>query len=212
MSAEDTYEPSSQTGVVYFLVDLAWMLFLLFVAALIVAGVVGAIRGTGNLLLGGEKVTVHAQLVRTEIKPLPSGVVVTDNPSVSFDVRDPTTKQVALATAIALAQAVLVGLVLWFLRGLARSAKEGDPFAVENVRRLRGLGFTLAFGGPIVAAFESWAQDALLASVSGIGVGQLTRPGFSFPLGLILAGMGAFILAAVFAYGVRLREDVQATV
>src|SRR6185436_14325960 len=105
MSAEDAYEPSSQTGVVYFLVDLAWLLFLLFVAALIVAGIVGAIRGTGNVLLGGEKVTVHAQLVRTEIKPLPSGVVVTDNPSVAFDVRDPTTKQVALATAIALAQA-----------------------------------------------------------------------------------------------------------
>lgn len=212
MTPEDRYEPSSQTGVVYFLVDLAWMLFLLFVAALIVAGIVGAIRGEGNLLLGGEKVTVHAQLVQTDIKQLPDGVVVTDNPSVSVDVRDPTTKQVVLATAIALARSFLVGLVLWFLRGLARSAKEGDPFAVENVLRLRGLGFTLAFGGPIVAGLESWAQDSLLASVPGYAAGHLTRPGFSIPWELILAGMGAFILAAVFAYGVRLREDFEATV
>jgi hypothetical protein len=211
MSPDEAYEPSSQTGVVYFLVDLAWMLFLLFVVALIVAGIVGLVRGGTNVLLG-DTVSVKAQLVRSEIQQLPKGVVLTENPDVSVQVRDPTTRQVVLTTAIALVKSLLVGLVLWFLRGLARSAKEGDPFAVENVGRLRGLGFTLAFGGPIVAVFDSWAEDRLLYSLPTNASNHLTRSGFSIPVELILAGMGAFILAAVFAYGVHLREDVEATV
>jgi Protein of unknown function (DUF2975) len=211
MSPDEAYEPSSQTGVVYFLVDLAWMLFLLFVVALIVAGIVGIVRGGGNVLLSGDTVAVKAQLIRSELK-LPNGMFLTENPDVSVQVRDATSKQVLLTTAITLAKSLLVALVLWFLRGLARSAKEGDPFAAENVRRLRGLGYTLAFGGPIVAVFESWANNRLFYSLPADSIGHLTTPEFSFPLELILAGMGAFILAAVFAYGVHLREDVEATV
>ena len=42
--------------------------------------------------------------------------------------------------------------------------------------------------------------------------GNVGFPGFSFPFVLLLAGLGAFILAEVFAYGVRLREDVEGTV
>jgi hypothetical protein len=209
MSQDEAYEPSSQTGVVYFLVDLAWMLVLLFVVALILGGIVGIVRGGGNVLLG-DSIAVKAELIRSETK-LPNGVFLTENPNVSVQVRDPTSRQVLLTTAMTFAKSLLVVLVLWFLRGLARSAKEGDPFAAENVRRLRGLGYTLAFGGPIVAFFDSWASDRLFYSLRASSL-QLTRPAFSFPLDLILAGMGAFILAAVFAYGVHLREDVEATV
>jgi hypothetical protein len=209
MSQDEAYEPSSQTGVVYFLVDLAWMLVLLFVVALILGGIVGIVRGGGNVLLG-DSIAVKAELIRSELK-LPKGVFLTENPNVSVQVREPTSKQVLVTTAMTLAKSLLVVLVLWFVRGLARSAKEGDPFAAENVRRLRGLGYTLAFGGPIVALFDSWASDRLFYSLRASSV-QLTRPEFSFPLDLILAGMGAFILAAVFAYGVHLREDVEATV
>jgi hypothetical protein len=211
MSPDEAYEPSSQTGVVYFLVDLAWMLFLLFVVALIIAGIVGLVRGGSNVLLG-DTVSVKAQLVRSDIQRLPNEVVLTENPDVSVQVRDPTTKQVVLTTGIALAQAILVAFVLWFLRGLAGSVKQGDPFGVENVRRLRGLGFTLAFGAPVIAVFESWARSALVHTLPNDATRHLTIPGYSIPVELILAGMGAFILAAVFAYGVRLREDVEATV
>jgi hypothetical protein len=35
---------------------------------------------------------------------------------------------------------------------------------------------------------------------------------FSLPAGAMLGGLGAFILAEVFAYGLSLREDVEGTV
>ena len=42
--------------------------------------------------------------------------------------------------------------------------------------------------------------------------GDVGVAGFSLPAGAMLGGLGAFILAEVFAYGMRLREDVEATV
>jgi hypothetical protein len=212
MSTDEAYEPSSQAGVVYFIVDLLWMLFVLFVAAAIVAGTVALVRGGGNVLLSGDSISVKAELVRSELQQVPQGVVLTENPNVSVFVRDPTRRQVLLDSAIVLAPALIVGLVLWFLRGLTRSAKEGDPFAVENVKRLRGLGFALAFAAPVATAFANWARSALVRTLPTDAARHLTMPAYSIPFELIFAGMGAFILAAVFAYGVRLREDVQATV
>ena len=41
---------------------------------------------------------------------------------------------------------------------------------------------------------------------------DLGSEGFSIPLGALVGGLGAYILADVFAYGRRLREDVEATI
>jgi hypothetical protein len=43
-------------------------------------------------------------------------------------------------------------------------------------------------------------------------VGGISEAGFSLPGGLMLGGLGAFILAEVFAFGLQLREDVEGTV
>jgi hypothetical protein len=211
MQTDDAYEPSSQTGVVYFLVDLVWTLFVIAFVVTAVGAAIGIARGGNNVVLG-DSLSVKADLVRSDVHQLPEGVLLTSNPHVSVEVTSPTTKQALLSNVMGLGKAALVGFVLWFLRGLARTAKEGDPFVADNVRRLRGIGFTLAFGGPLVALVDSWANDSLLSSLPASARLHLTRAGFAFPLELILAGMGAFILAAVFAYGVRLREDVEATV
>jgi Protein of unknown function (DUF2975) len=211
MQTGDAYEPSSQTGVMFFLVDLAWTLFVVFIVVIAVGAAIGIARGETNVVLG-DSLSVKADLVRSDLQQLPDGVLLTSNPHVSVEVTSPTRKQVLLSTVMGLGKAALVGFVLWFLRGLARTAKEGDPFVAANVRRLRGIGFTLAFGGPLVALLDGWAGDSLLSSLPASARLHLTRAGFAFPLELILAGMGAFILAAVFAYGVRLREDVEATV
>jgi hypothetical protein len=211
MQAGDAYEPSSQTGVMSFLVDLAWTLFVIFIVVIAVGAAIGIARGEANVVLGGS-VSVKADLVRSDLQQVPEGVVLTRNPHVSVDVRSPTRKQVLLSTVSGAGKAALVGLILWFLRGLTRTAGEGDPFVADNVRRLRGIGFTLALGGPLLAVLDSWAGNSLVSSLPASERLHLTYAGFDFPLELILAGMGAFILAAVFAYGVRLREDVEATV
>ena len=212
------YEPSSQTTVVSFLVNLAWIIFLGAVLVVAISTVAGLVRGDPNAIRGGDTLQIRAEVPQSEVN-LPKSLavgqnnpVLDDNPRVSLSVTDPTTKQLLLDAVTVLTTSILTGFVLWFLRGLTRSAKEGDPFTSDNVRRLRGIGFTLAFGGPIAALLNSWAHDSLFDTLPAETTNHLTRSGFSIPFELIVPGMGAFVLAAVFAYGVRLREDVEATV
>jgi hypothetical protein len=50
-------------------------------------------------------------------------------------------------------------------------------------------------------------NDLPLGRVDDLGVA-----GFSLPTDALVGGLGAFIFAEVFAYGLRLREDVAGTV
>ena len=89
---------------------------------------------------------------------------------------------------------------------------DGDPFGARNVQRLRSLGLLLAAGAPLVALVNSALRNALFDELPPHPSLDLGSAGFSIPLGALLAGLGAFILAEVFAYGRRLREDVEATI
>jgi hypothetical protein len=93
-----------------------------------------------------------------------------------------------------------------------RSVLDGDPFGARNVQRLRGIGFVLVLGAPVVVLVNSALRAALLDEVPPYPSINLGAEGLSIPLGALLAGLGAFILAEVFAYGRRLREDVEATI
>src|SRR5438105_15937150 len=87
--------------------------------------------------------------------------------------------------------------------------QEGRTLRRADVQRLRRLGFLLVVGAPVVE-LVNWA---LRLSLSNTLPNPLTvTPGFSFPFALLLAGLGAFVLAEVFAHGTRLREDVEATI
>jgi hypothetical protein len=209
---ERKYTPSSQTGVALFLVNLALVVGAAAVALTFVGTVVALVQGGGNVPFGGHTLSVKAQLLRSDLQPPPQGLVLTDNPEVSVDVRDPSRTQVLLQALTWLGPAIIAGLVLWFLRGLLRSADDGDPFGPENVTRLRRIGLALAFGAPIVVAVNQTLNRHLFDALPRDVKAHLTLPGFSIPWAPIVAGIGAFILAAVFEYGVRLREDVEATV
>jgi hypothetical protein len=209
---ERKYTPSSQTGVALFLVNLALVVGAAAVAVTFVGTAVALVQGGGTVPLGGDTLTVKAQLLRSDLESLPQGLVLTDNPEVSVDLRDPSRTQVLLQALTWLGPAIIVGLVLWFLRGLLRSADDGDPFGPENVTRLRRIGLVLAFGAPIVVAVDQTLNRHLFDALPNAVKAHLTLPGFSIPWAPIVAGIGAFILAAVFEYGVRLREDVEATV
>ncbi|MGH9037239.1 MAG: hypothetical protein ACRD0O_15880 [Acidimicrobiia bacterium] len=63
-------------------------------------------------------------------------------------------------------------------------------------------------GTPIVGYVTQLLDGALAASST---VGELGQS-FSLPGNGPLAGLGVFVLAEVFAHGVRLREDVEGTV
>ena len=190
--------------------------FLLVVTAAVVALVVVSIavglgRG-GESLLYGDTLTVALQLSPEDAGPLPQGIRVNGWPDVTVDVPDPTTKQMLLRSALDLGPLLLLLAGLWLLRGFMRSVVAGDPFGAQNVQRLRGIGFILALGAPVVVLLNSSLRAALFNTLPPYPSLDLGSEGLSIPLGALLGGLGAFILAEVFAYGLRLREDVEATI
>lgn len=201
--------PSRSTEIATFLLNLMLVLLLVGATLAIVSTAVGLARN-GNSLLGGHHLSVDAQLSQDQVRSLPPGVNLTHDVDVTVDVRHPSAKQLLLSTATFVGPFVLLAGALWLLRGLALSVKGGDPFGQANVRRLRTLGFLLVVGG-LVVEIVNWALRISLANTlpPSLSVGTA---GFRFPFALLLAGLGAFVLSEVFAYGVRLREDVEATI
>src|SRR3954453_22297947 len=174
------------------------------------AGVVVWFVGTVHGLVSGGSIPIHAQVgeSRVDQASLPDDIRIVGDPDVTLEVKNASTKQQLLSAASGLGPAILLILGLWLLRGLAGSVREGDPFVRLNVQRLRSLGSLLVGGGLIVAVVEWAIRNSLANTLPANLLGGLTSEGFRFPFPWLLAGLGAFILAEVFAYGVSLREDV----
>ena len=204
----NAHRPSRSTDMAEYLLNLMLVLLLLTAAAEIIVTGIALARG-GNTL-HGLTLPVHAQLPLEQNRPLPPGIRLSHDPTVTVSVKDPTATQLLLSTGTAVGPFLLLAGALWLLRGLARSVKKGDPFGHANVQRLRRLGFLLVVAAPVVElvnwALRSWLTNTLPAPLS------VSTSGFNFPFVELLAGLGAFVLAEVFAYGTRLREDVEATI
>jgi DUF2975 family protein len=207
----DPQPPSRAAKTAYFLVNLMLILLLLGTTLEIVSTAIGLARG-GNTLLGGNKLPVHAELPREQVKSLPRGVLLTHDPKVTLEVKNPSAAQLLLSDGLGVGPIALLAAGLWLLRSLARSVREGDPFGPANVHRLRLLGFLLVVGAPVVEVVNYALRLSLANTLPPNQFGDVGFPGFSFPFPLLLAGLGAFILAEVFAQGMRLREDVEGTV
>lgn len=183
-----------------------------FGAVAIASVAVGLARG-GDSLLYGDKLRVPLQLNPEEVRSLPRHVELRGWPGVNVRIEDPTADQMLQRSAQDFGPLVLIVAGLWLLRGFLGSVLAGDPFGPLNVRRLRSLGFILVLGAPVVELINHGLRQDLYnnlpPSPSPIDLGLA---GFSLPPAPLLAGLGAFILAEVFAYGLRLREDVEATI
>jgi hypothetical protein len=179
---------------------------------LYVAGVVVTIVAFAYGLAGDGSVPIHAQLPEAQVRSLPSGIRVVGDPHVTLDVRHATTKQQLLFAGTEVAPVVLFGVGLLLLRRLAGSVRGGDPFNRANVQRLRSLG-VLLLAGSLASALVDWLfRRALVDTLPPGAFGNISVEGFHAPFPVLIAGLGAFILAEVFAYGVALREDVEATI
>ena len=194
----DDFRPEFNIRLIYFLVNLA-----------LVALAFGAVVTVVNLR--DDHLSVEANYPRFNVD-LPAGVLLKENPTVTLDVAHPTTKQKVLASGTAAALGVVLALGLWLLRGVAGSVRAGNPFSRANVTRLRGLGYLLVAGAPLEAAVDQWLRFELVNTLPRARYGDAMAPSFNLPVGVMLAGVGVFILAEVVDYGFRLREDVEATV
>jgi hypothetical protein len=70
----------------------------------------------------------------------------------------------------------------------------------------------LAAGGVLVEIVNMSLRQELWQSLPAARFEDIGTEGFSLPGNLLLAGLGAFILAEVFAQGLRMREDLEGTV
>lgn len=182
---------------------------------LLVAVVFGAYRvvSTAVVLAGGADRSIDVPaFVSREAISTPKGTRPAGEAQVRVHIERPTNAQTALAAAIDLGPIVLFVVGLWLLRGVARSVREGDPFVPDNVRRLRGIGFLLVAGSIAVELLNYSLRLALYNRLPQNPSADLGVRGLSIPGTALLAGLGVFILAEVFAHGLRLREDVEGTV
>ncbi len=196
--------PSGAATTGYVLVTLLLVLALLAFPAFKIAEY-------GQMLFGDGTLDAPAQLNPDRVA-LSDGVRLQGWPSVTLEVEDPTTEQIALSVAMDVGPWLLFTTGLLLLWGLARSVRQGDPFGRANVKRLRGLGFILVLGAPVVELVNSSLRASLYNELPPGRFGDIGTAGFELPAAALLAGLGAFILAEVFAHGVRLREDVEGTV
>lgn len=143
---------------------------------------------------------------------LPEGVSFREWPQVTLELDAPTTTQVLLDLATGVGPFLLFVAAFWLLRGLAASVRAGNAFGTENVKRLRRLGTLLVLGAPVVEFVNSSLRSGLYDTLPAGRFGEIGSGGLNLSTGPLLAGLGAFILAEVFAHGVHLREDVEATV
>jgi hypothetical protein len=207
-----TLQPASRAVTIgHRLVTLFLVVAVASSAAAIASLGVGLARG-GDSLLYGDTVSVPLQLSPEQAGQLPAGVRFRGWPDVTADVKDPTSKQMLLRSAMDFGPLVLLLAGLWLLRGFARSVMEGDPFGAANVTRLRRLGFLLVVGAPLVELLNWSLRQSLYNALPPNRFGDIGVEGFELPAGALLGGLAAFILAEVFAYGLRLREDVEGTV
>ncbi len=202
-------KPSRAVRIGSIVYALLW-LTVLFGVVLIISMVVGVARHGDSFAYGGS-LTVPAKL-STEQLNLPRGLFVSGSLNVVAEIKDPTTKQMLLRSLSDLGPLILLAGGLLLLDGFMVSVKDGDPFGSANVRRLRRIGFILVLGAPLVELVNSGLRKALLDDAPAGRFDGVGSAGFSLPVGALLAGLGAFILAEVFAYGLSLREDVEGTV
>jgi len=194
----------------YRLVTLFLVAGLAFGAFQLVNAAVGIARD-GERLVGGRSLDVHVELPPERVR-LPRGFERNGWLPVKVQVKDPTATQILLSTGLDFSQTALWVAMLWLLRGLAGSVKDGEPFGAANVRRLRGLGSLFVFGGLLLQFIDMGLRNALFDRLPLDRFGNIGSRGLELPGVWLLAGLGAYILAEVFAHGLRLREDVEGTV
>ncbi len=183
-----------------------------FTALILVSVVTGLVRH-GDSLLYGDPLTVPMQVSADDLGALPDGITADDWLGVDAEIPDPTTSQMLLRSARDLGPALVVVWALWLLAAVMRSAAQGDPFGPDNARRFHSLAVLLIAGGFALNALNYAVLNALYTQLPAYPSIHLAAGPFTpLPGGMLVGGLVAFALGAVFADGARLREDVEGMV
>jgi hypothetical protein len=201
--------PSRAARTAYLVLTVIFWMTLVIGLVLVAHRLVGFGQDSGTLTFPASVSVDDVRLPETfEIAgPLP----------VNVDLADPSLPQRVIATVPVFVWWALALVVLWLVRKVARSAARRDPFKASNVTRLRWLGALFLLGFPLVTMIAGYFSDLLFSADVWTG-GPLPSGGIDTGFQVvvsapaIMAAVCLFALAEVFAYGARLREDVDATI
>lgn len=168
-----------------------------------------------GLLQDSSRLSIPTTLTVEGVR-LPETFEIAGPLPVTVDLVEPNLTQRVIATVPPLVWWALAFVVLWLIRRVARSAARGDPFRAANVTSLRWLGVLFLLGFPLATAVEGSFTDLLFSADVWTGGPLPGEVAHGFPVVVsapaLMAAVCLFALAEVFAYGARLREDVDATI
>ena len=110
---------------------------------------------------------------------------------------------------------VLWLIFLWRLRGLLKAAAlPGGLYSPATAARLRMLGWLLTLGGLAASIIESAAKIMIFTRLVDFpGLGGWYQPGqVSFSITTLITGLTLITTARVMALGVKMRDELDATV
>ena len=109
---------------------------------------------------------------------------------------------------------VLWLIFLWRLRGLLKSAAlPGGLYSPATASRLRMLGWLLALGGLAASVIESAAKIVIFTGlVDYPGLGWFEPGQVSFSITTLITGLTLITVARVMVLGVKMRDELDATV
>jgi hypothetical protein len=193
---------------------IAWLVASTVLGLVILQALLRLILSGINAANGDFLLTMDTLMHVDQSVALPAGWEVAGPLPVRITMTDPPLLQVLLVVGNQAAGFLLVVAVLWLIQRIAASMRRGDPFQEANARRLRWTGILLLFGYPLVVVLEGFFQNWFFSNEhspplppGGLSIG--------FPIismVAILGGLCVLVLAEVFRYGIRLRDDVEGMV
>lgn len=138
------------------------------------------------------------------------GVVEVGEPlTVTASLLDPTPSQRIIWLIWQVSDLLLLLLVVWPIRQMARSTKNGVPFTARNERRLWSISGLVMIGGVLVGMFDGVAETFILGSSAAA---DLFNVGFEISFLPIIAGLVIAALASIWHIGVDMRDELDATI
>ena len=115
-----------------------------------------------------------------------------------------------IANAAKLLTGIGLAYIVNLLRGILKNILDGDPFAADNIQRMRRLGYSVLLLGILRPSIEYIAATEILNQLPATT--PALNPGATFNTETILISLLILLLAYIWKYGLELERDKALTV
>lgn len=136
-------------------------------------------------------------------------VEVGDPFTVTVSMLDPTPSQRVLWLIWQVSGPLLVLLVAWPIRQMARSTRSGDPFTAENERRLWRIAGLVLVGGFLVGVIAGFAKTIIVQRSAAADLFDIS---VTLQFSPVVIGLVVAALASIWHQGVAMRDELDATI